>query len=85
MYVVRLLTVPLWQNFWNYTSQGSERWDLSVLLDVSTQARVIISNEKLQTLAHLNTIGLVGKMTACEGGNSDEYNKHEIHAKKKIK
>ena len=35
-------------------------------LDVSTQTRVIISNEKLQKLAHLNTLGLVGKMTACE-------------------
>ena len=36
------------------------------LLDVSTQTRVIISNEKLQKLAHLNTLGLAGKMTASE-------------------
>ena len=36
------------QNVWNYSSQGSDRWDLSILLDVLTQARIIISNEKLQ-------------------------------------
>ena len=56
-----------WELTWqNYTSQGSDRWDLSILLDVLTQARVIISNEKLQKLAQLNTLGLAGKMTASE-------------------
>ena len=31
------------QNFWNYTSQGSDRWNLSILLDVSTQTRSLAS------------------------------------------
>ena len=31
------------------------------LLDVSTQARIIVSNEKLQKLAPLNTLGLAEK------------------------
>ena len=30
-------------------------------VDVPTQTRVIISNEKLQKLAHLNTLGFGGK------------------------
>ena len=30
------------------TSQGSDRWNLSILFDVSTQTRIIISSDELQ-------------------------------------